>query len=157
MKNQQMPLFQFYSYIKGSLHVSGLQAHLQDSSHSYSKLNTRIKIHKPNNPIRPVVNSINAPTYKIAKKLNDILKQCLQLKNQYNTPSSEILARDITTLKINEHRMITYDIKDLYVNIPIEETLTIARQQLIENNDGNMTDHNMPTHHTKSKLLRIPK
>jgi len=33
------------------------------------KLNARIKIHKPNNPIRPVVNNINAPTYKIAKKL----------------------------------------------------------------------------------------
>ena len=36
MKNQQMSLFQFYSYIDGSLHVSGLQAHLQESSHSCS-------------------------------------------------------------------------------------------------------------------------
>ena len=36
--------------------------------------------------------------------------------------------------------MITYDIKDLYVNIPIEETLKIARQQLIENNDRNKTE-----------------
>ena len=34
MKNQQMSLFQFYSYIDGSLHVSGVQAHLQESSHS---------------------------------------------------------------------------------------------------------------------------
>ena len=36
--------------------------------------------------------------------------------------------------------MITYDIKDLYVYIPIEETLKIARQQLIENNDRNKTE-----------------
>jgi len=35
-KNQQMPLFQFYSYIDGSLHVSGPQAHPQESSHSCS-------------------------------------------------------------------------------------------------------------------------
>jgi hypothetical protein len=34
MKNQQMSLFQFYSYIDGSLHVSGLQAHPQESSYS---------------------------------------------------------------------------------------------------------------------------
>jgi len=36
MKNQQMSLFQFYSYIDGSLHVSGPQAHPQESSHSCS-------------------------------------------------------------------------------------------------------------------------
>ena len=36
MKNQQMSLFQFYSYIDGSLHVSGPQAHLQEISHSCS-------------------------------------------------------------------------------------------------------------------------
>jgi len=36
MKNQQMSLFQFYSYIDGSLHVSGPQVHLQESSYSCS-------------------------------------------------------------------------------------------------------------------------
>ena len=35
-KNQLMSLFQFYSYIAGSLHVSGPQAHPQESSHSSS-------------------------------------------------------------------------------------------------------------------------
>jgi len=37
MKNQQMSLFQFYSYIDGSLHVSGLQAHLQESSQLFTQ------------------------------------------------------------------------------------------------------------------------
>jgi len=36
MKNQLMSLFQFYSYIDGSLHVLGPQAHLQENSHSCS-------------------------------------------------------------------------------------------------------------------------
>jgi hypothetical protein len=36
MKNQQMSLFQFYSYIDRSLHVSGLQAHSRENSHSCS-------------------------------------------------------------------------------------------------------------------------
>jgi hypothetical protein len=31
-----MPLFQFYSYIDESLHVSGLQAHPRENSHSCS-------------------------------------------------------------------------------------------------------------------------
>jgi hypothetical protein len=38
MKNQQMLLFQFYSYIDGSLHVSDLQAHPQENSHSCSHI-----------------------------------------------------------------------------------------------------------------------
>jgi hypothetical protein len=99
------------------------------------RLNARIKIHKPDNPIRPVVNNKNAPTYKISKKLNNILKQHLKLENQYNIQNSETLARNFSTIKVNNNlKMITYDIKDLYVNIPIEETLTITKQ-LLKNND----------------------
>jgi len=33
--------------------------------------------------------------------------------------------------------MITFDIKDLYVNIPIQETLRIAKNLLLENNNEN--------------------
>jgi hypothetical protein len=36
IKDQQMSLFQFYSYIDGSLHVLGLQAHPQENSRSCS-------------------------------------------------------------------------------------------------------------------------
>jgi hypothetical protein len=36
IKNQQMSLFQFYSYFDGSLHISSPQAHLQENSHSGS-------------------------------------------------------------------------------------------------------------------------
>lgn len=97
------------------------------------RLNARLKIQTPNKPIWPVVKNKNAPTYRIAKKLNDILKQRLQMENQYNTLNSEKWAHNISALKINNnHKMITYDIKDLYVNIPKEETLTITKQQLLK-------------------------
>jgi hypothetical protein len=49
---------------------------------------------------------------------------CLQLKNNYNIQNSINLAKDLTKLTIDKnYKMITYDIKDLYVNMPIEETL----------------------------------
>jgi NADH:ubiquinone oxidoreductase subunit E len=82
-----------------------------------------------------VINNKNAPTHKIAKKLN-ILKQQLQLENQYNTQNLENLAHNITTTKTKENlRMVTFDIKDLYVNIPIEERLKITEQQLLKTNN----------------------
>jgi len=103
-------------------------------------LNAQLKLHKPNILIRPVVNNKNAPTYKTAKKLNDILKQFLCLDNRYNTINSTSLANDIVKLTINnKHRMITYYVKDLYVNIPIDETLKITESQLLKNNDKHKT------------------
>ena len=88
-------------------------------------LRAQIKLHKPSQPIRPVVNNRNAPAYKIAKLL----------VNKLNNDSTA-LANDLTKLKIDEnHRMITLDIKDLYVNIPIQETLWIAKNLLLENNN----------------------
>jgi hypothetical protein len=44
-------------------------------------LNAQIKIHKDNEPIRPVINNINAPAYKIAKFLNKWLTNTLQLQS----------------------------------------------------------------------------
>jgi hypothetical protein len=50
------------------------------------------------------------------------------------------LAIDLTNLKINEnHKLITYDIQDLYVNISKEETLTITKSRLLKNNDTQTT------------------
>jgi hypothetical protein len=43
-------------------------------------------------------------------------------------------------LKIDEdHRLITFDIKDLHINIPIKETLRITEALLTENNNEHMT------------------
>jgi hypothetical protein len=64
-------------------------------------LNALIKIHKPDNPIRPVVNNTNAPTYKIAKLLVNKLHEHLNLKYHYNVKDSVSLANDLTKLKIN--------------------------------------------------------
>jgi hypothetical protein len=56
--------------------------------------NAQLKLHKPNIPIQPVFNNKNAPTYKVAIKLNDIPKQCLNLDNYYITVNSTSLAND---------------------------------------------------------------
>jgi predicted transcriptional regulator len=52
------------------------------------------------------------------------------------------LQNDLTKLEIHEnHRMITLDIKDLYVNMPIDETLDIMKARLVQNNDTQITHH----------------
>ena len=62
------------------------------------------------------------------------------MKCHYNVKDSITLANDLTKLKIDEnHRMITSDITDLYVNIPITETLAITKHLLSEHNEEHIT------------------
>ena len=51
------------------------------------------------------------------------------------------LANDLAKIMLKDsYRLITLDIKDLYVNIPIQETLQTARSQLLKHNDRTFTD-----------------
>jgi hypothetical protein len=103
-------------------------------------LNAQIKTHKPGNPIRPVINNIHAPACKISKHLAKKLHEYLNLDYLFNVKNSITLAEDLSKLTTNEnHRMINYDIKDLYVNIPIADTLTITKSMLNKHNDSQIT------------------
>jgi hypothetical protein len=57
-------------------------------------LNALLKLHKPEIPIRPVINNTNAPSHKAARRLNTILNNHLHLNNRYNTTSSNCLAKN---------------------------------------------------------------
>jgi hypothetical protein len=93
-----------------------------------------LKLHKPHIPVRPVINNTQAPTYKVAKHLTKILDNFLTLNNYYNVTNSTELATDLVKLHINEnHRLITFDIQDWFVNIPIQETLQITKSLLLKN------------------------
>jgi hypothetical protein len=119
--------------------ISDLFVHVRGSIEP--TLNAPLKLHKPNFPTTPAVNNKTAPTYKVAKKLNTILNNHLHLENQYSAINSNTLAKDLIQLKINDkHRLLTLDIKDLYVNIPIKETINIAKTQLLKYNDKHITN-----------------
>jgi len=99
-------------------------------------LKPQLKIHKTGFPIRPVVKNRTAPAYKFARYLTKTLDQYISLNNYFNVIYSSSLASDLTKLEIHEtHRMISFGIKDLYVNIPIDETLNIIKTKLLQNNN----------------------
>ena len=96
------------------------------------KLKAQLKLHKIGIPIRPVINNRTTPAYKLAKHLTRILDQYITLHNRYTVTNSINLAKDLTHLKIHEnYRLITFNIKDLYVNIPVAETLNIVKCTII--------------------------
>jgi hypothetical protein len=75
-------------------------------------------------PIRPVVNNIGAPAYKLAKHLSKTLKDYIHLDYQFNTLDSMTLATELDQLTIQDtHRLMTLDISDMYVNILTHDSL----------------------------------
>jgi hypothetical protein len=104
------------------------------------KLNVHIKTHKENEPIRPVVNNINAPAYKIAKYLNKILSNLINLPQTYTAKNAREVAEDLKAIYISEHmKIITLDIKDLYVNLPLQGILHTTKFWLNRNNNTSTT------------------
>jgi hypothetical protein len=103
-------------------------------------LKAQLKLHKTGIPIRPVINNVKAPTYKIAKRLVKLLNKHITLNNQYNVRNSTSLAASLVKLNLSkDHQLITYDIKDLYINIPIKETLTITKSVFLKNDNAHVT------------------
>jgi len=99
-KNQLMSLFQYYSYIARSLHVSGPQSHLQENSHSCLNSCVNSPEDGPVGPkhveIRQYMNNIEIVTsvgfYSICwkdaryKKLKILLEYWQQLRYETTNP-----------------------------------------------------------------------
>ena len=66
--------------------------------------------------------------------MTKIIDQCTTLDNQYNVTNSINLANELIKLEITDtHKLISFDIKDLYVNLPIQETINIAQKRMTKN------------------------
>ena len=109
------------------------------------KLNAYIKTHKEDQPIRPVINDMQAPSYKAAKFLNKKLHNPICLPNTHTIKNSLELAIEVNNIQINENnRIITLDIKDLYVNWPTKNILCITEFWLNKGNQDRVTIHQTP-------------
>jgi len=65
-----------------------------------------------------VINNTQAPAYKITKYINKKMHHLINLPNNYNAKNSYEIAEELNKIQINENsRIITLDIKDLYVNL----------------------------------------
>jgi hypothetical protein len=103
-----------------------------------AKLNALIKIHKEKEPIRPVMNNTQAPAYKIAKYLNKRLNDLVNLQYMYTTKNAYEIAQELNYIQISKHnRVISLDIKELYVNLAVQNILHITKFWLNKHNNIN--------------------
>jgi hypothetical protein len=120
------PTKQFQTDVKEAIKTCNLiippnhQKFLTQMKPAAPELNAYIKTHKPNHPIRPVINNIKAPAYKTARYLNKTINNHITLPNTYSIRNTADIAAELILLQLNkQHRLMTLDIKDLYVNITL--------------------------------------
>jgi hypothetical protein len=115
----------------------------QDTRRKYINMNPSaptikglIKLHKQDEPIRPVVNWCNAPAYKLAQLFTKKVNHLAPLPNAFNITNSKDLIHRLNHTPVATHfHLASLDISNLYTNIPIKETqmifTNIPKQHLV--------------------------
>ena len=92
------------------------------------------KVHKDNYPLRPILSAIGTANYDIAKFLVPILAPLTT--NEYTLNDSFHFIRSLRDFGINDsHVMASFDIKSLFTQIPLDETIEICLEELFRNSE----------------------
>jgi hypothetical protein len=82
------------------------------------------KIHKDNNPMRPVVSYVNSPAYLLAKYLNTLILEVTQFKPKYGLKNSMELCQYLKEQTPPKNALlVSFDVKSLFTNVPVEESI----------------------------------
>ncbi|CAH8598674.1 unnamed protein product [Schistosoma haematobium] len=119
-----------------------LNQHQHISEHTYNMLKPsgthtpRLyglpKIHKPDIPLRPILDMANSPYHSTAKWLVKLLDPLHQELAKHNIKEVFEFVDTIKNMNINGKTMLSLDITSLFTNIPLTETIDYICEQLIE-------------------------
>ena len=94
---------------------------------NFPKFYALTKIHKPGNPLRPIVASINTPTSNLSGFASDILTEALGSHREYNVKNSFEFSTTYNKYKLPPgYVLVSFDVVSLFTNIPLELVLDIV-------------------------------
>ena len=108
-----------------------------------------VKTHKPNNPLRPIISQVSTPTYKLAKKLNDILQPYVPTGHSIKSIEEFV---DILRTNRPSGMLASIDVESLFTNVPVRETIQIILDKVYDNRDTDLPPLQLPRG-TLEKLL----
>lgn len=83
-----------------------------------SKMYGLIKIHKPGHPVRPIVASINSPTYNLSKMFANILRNVVGKTGRTVKNATELVGKLRRMRLPSNYMLISLDVVSLFTNIP---------------------------------------
>lgn len=84
----------------------------------------KIKIHKSNLPLRPIVNRNTSPIIALEKYVNELLKPLI--KGNYSVKNSIQIIDQISNIQLNKtDKFFSIDVVALYPSIPYDELIDV--------------------------------
>lgn len=97
------------------------------------------KIHKEGVPIRPIVNTIDGPTYHLAKYLAKKRKPLLGNTSSFVKVSNHFI-NEIKHIKLEQNDiLVSFNVKYFYTNIPIGEAMKVIHK-IIDPNTAKLVE-----------------
>ena len=88
------------------------------------------KVHKPNNPGRPVVSSVNSHTEKLSAYVDEFLRPLAEKLPSHIKDTTDFTKRLRELGRVPENCILaTLDVSSLYTNIDTKEGLTIVEEE----------------------------
>ena len=88
------------------------------------------KVHKNDVPLRPIVSTINSPTYELAHMLTKVISPLAGNTSSFVKDAAhfvQILEKEETH---NDSIMVSFHVKSLFTNVPVDEALLVIRDKL---------------------------
>ena len=108
--------------VQDQIHLDRLTGHF---SPGYIYGNPKIHKDSENPPLRPIISQVGTPTYKLAKKLNEIIIE--YLPQEHSIKNREELLQILRTSR-PEGILASLDVESLFTNVPIDATIDIILQ-----------------------------
>ena len=108
------------------------------------------KIHKPNAPLRPILDMRNSPYHATAKWLAELLEPLRQQLCRFSLRDTFEFVDSLDGLDMNCKQMCSFDVSSLFTNVPLLETINFICDHI----DSLHIDFPLPTSALKELLLR---
>ena len=91
------------------------------------------KVHKDGCPVRPILSAIGTFNYKLSKFLVPLLAPITI--NEYTVKDSFSFSKEVCDLNFENCCIASFDVKSLFTNIPLNETIDICTDNLFGDSD----------------------
>lgn len=96
------------------------------------------KVHKEGIPLRPIVSAIGSPSHKLARYLCGFFKN-ITGQTEHHIENSTHFIDKLKQIRLNpDDIMVSFDVKSLFTNIPMNTTLELASTALLKQGNADL-------------------
>ena len=88
------------------------------------------KVHKDGTPMRPICSAVGSATYELSKYLTRIIKPASINRHGTDLTDTFQFVRQTTGMDLSGKFMVSFDVKSLFTNVPLKETIDITIRRL---------------------------